>query len=212
MAEFAALEKKIVAFLKRRIETMGVDAGGLYNYYQQLANQDRAFASYDVPVANFILQKAKGFANYIEAGAGLGQLVAILAANGLTTVGVESDSRRFHAMCDLFAELPEATSARAVEGLFPNAVQSMISPSTLVIFTCFNSGGTEEYEAAMLAGVAAAGGLVMDLARFCYLKHKPEELDELARRVEALGFLPAEEVHSWNAVPQGRVVYFRRSA
>jgi hypothetical protein len=210
MVDLESLEKKIVGFIDRRIEKMGVDEGGLYRFYAQRAAEGRAFSNYDVPVAKFILEKACGFTTYIEAGPGLGQLVALLAAHGLPTIGVEHDTRRFLAMRDLLATLPEAKLATAVEGEFPGAVRERIGPSSLVIFTGFNSGGTQVDEDRVLAGVAEAGALVMDLSRFCYLRHAPGELDLLARRVEASGFSAPEEVFAFNAVPQGRIVCFRK--
>jgi hypothetical protein len=212
MTDLGALEKKIVAFVGRRIAAMGVDGGGLYRYYSDLASEGRGFASYDVAVANFIVEKARGFETYIEAGPGLGQLVAILSAHGLKAIGVERDSKRFLAMRDLFAELPEAKEATAIEGEFPDAARELIKPSSLVIFTGFASGGSKADEDRLLAGAAPAGAIVMDLSRFCYLKHALSEREGLARQVEALGFFPPEEVLSYRADPPGQLVCFRRRA
>lgn len=212
LADLATLEKKIVSFVERRIEAMGVDAGGLYRYYSDLASEGRGFASYDVAVARFIVEKAGGFATYIEAGPGLGQLLTILAVNGLQAVGVERDHRRFLAMHDLFASLPEARGTTAVEGEFPEAAQELIGPSSLVIFTGFASGGTQADEDRILAGVAAAGAVIMDLSRFCYIKRSAGEREGLARRVEALGFSGPEEVLSYRAEPPGELVCFRKRA
>ena len=86
-----------VEFLRKRLVELGPIESGFYGYYTHLAERGVAFQSYEKALVRFMIDHASGFERYVEIGAGIGQLSALLATHGLITISVEGDESRARA-------------------------------------------------------------------------------------------------------------------
>lgn len=182
------LERRMVAFMRERLATMGSHDSGLYNYYLQLSNKGRAYSSYDVPIADFLVAKAPRFERYIDVGAGLGQLSALLLKAGLNAVPIELDLLRHRALQAMFTllDLPD----QAILGRFPDSAGEVLGPNSLVICSGV-VGGDPNLEDDLIAGVVECGAAVIDLAHFGRGRPLPEQ-EHLDQKLEALGIMCRE--------------------
>lgn len=213
------LASAVTRYLQTRLAALGPTESGFYNYYARLAESGTPFQFYDKPVARFVLDHASNFDRYVEIGAGIGQLSALLAAGGLHAVAVEGDSQRAKAAVALHDALAPridgiADNMSVVETFFPsNAVK--IDQGTLVIFTNLIHSNDED---ALLAGCRNAGGIVIDICRFGHSRTTTDLWRALIRQIRGLGFPYVDQVLSWgepkttneDSPTCGRILYFHR--
>lgn len=223
------LELRMIEFLADRLATMGDVDSGLYGFYAADLSPGRLLRGYDVPIADFLINEGRHFGQFIEIGAGIGQLVALLASKGLRAVAVDQDTKRHAATAELFAFLSEAEPSlrgmlSAKLASFPGDPVGEIGRDTVLIFTnvvCVANADADhaklEQEEHMLQACAGAGGVVMDLVRFTRARATEPLWDELSTRVQSLGFEPPRAIYDWgNSDPAnprstnaGRICFFR---
>lgn len=182
----AALERRIVDFLSDRLAVMGATDSGLYNYYSELCGKGRAYTFVDVPIADFLLNSAPRFTRYIDVGAGMGQLSALLLSSGLNAIPVEIDGSRFQGLKALLAYLDVPNEA--ILGEFPTAARHVLASDSLVICSGL-CGADPKLEDMLISGALKCGGAVIDLSRFGHLRNVAEEREELNRKLHAAGLV-----------------------
>jgi SAM-dependent methyltransferase len=189
------LNGPIVDFLRARIDAMGAGPAGLETYYEGFARRGIGFSGYEQPIAEFLAARRR-YGRYLDIGAGIGQIALLLAANGMTAVGVDQNRRVVAAMQDLFSTLGRDYPLTSLQALFPDP-QLAPDRDTILVFSNFIRTETDEREAEVVAGCAGYGGIVMDLVRFVRARAVPELWDELSGRIEGLGYRPPEIFKSW---------------
>jgi SAM-dependent methyltransferase len=212
------LNGPIVDFLRSRIAAMGAGPGGLKNYYEGFAQRGVGFNNYEQPIVEFLAARRR-YRRYLDVGAGIGQLALLLAANGMNAVAVEQDRLVIAAMRELYATLDNDYPLTTLQALFPDP-QLVPDRDTVLVFCNFMRTETDAREAEIVAGCAGYGGIVMDLVRFVRPRAVPDLWDELAGRIERLGYRAPEVFMTWGrpryenprTTGGGRFVFFERRA
>jgi hypothetical protein len=220
MLDFKACTATVHNFLVERLETHGADAGGLYNYYASFVRNDPngAFTHADVGVANFLAARPHA-KRYIEVGAGIGQLAALLASRGMTALAVESDPGRYKALVALietFKRVDPDTGGRMSGASVRFPSPEIDVTDNIVIFTNIITNVSFEVEQAMIEACRGAAGIVVDLVRFTRARSHRSSWDDLSERFRTVGFDGPVEAFPWGgpdeAEPEttnaGRLVFF----
>ena len=84
-----SLNAIMIAVLRRRIEQLGIDKSGTYNYYASRAAAGWIFSDYDIAVVKLLI--AGDIKTVHEVGAGVGQLAALLGWNGVRVTAFEQE-------------------------------------------------------------------------------------------------------------------------
>lgn len=190
----AELEQRMVAFMLARLEAMGQDPSGLYNYYASLARKGRAFAYYDVPVAKWLAAADFPATRILDVGAGIGQLSALLLKIGLPAVPIEATEGRYAAMVAMFEVLGLPVPTESVAGFFPGSADHLVGPDTVALFMGLMNGQADELERTCTDAALRCRGVVLDLAGFGRPRGRPEEQDELREQLEAAGLVLRQPV------------------
>lgn len=215
--------KALAEFMNERLVEMGQEASGFFEYYASFVERGKVFSDLDNEVSRFILQKASHYQRYIEVGAGIGQLDALLASQGLKTIGVEVDQKRVAAanalrnyLAQEFPEIRENMSI--IEASFPaTSVTDAIDKDTAIIFT--NLIGQAHRGEDAIQACANAGAIIIDLCRFGFPRTTLDEWRDLILRIRALGFPYVDVVASWGEATSqneisptcGRILHFYRT-
>jgi hypothetical protein len=167
-AKARELDSYLVPVVRQRIATMGEDASGTYRFYAARAELGTVFAEYDILMTTLLLEREQQFAAFHEVGTGIGQLPFLMAACGLTVVGIESDVRRAacaHVLHDVVraADPASAGRCRIVNGAFPVAG---LSPDGAMAFsTNLVIGGTSDIHHTIMAGLKRYSAVIFDVDR-----------------------------------------------
>lgn len=167
-AKARELDSYLVPVVRQRIATMGEDASGTYRFYAARAEAGTVFAEYDILMTTLLLEREQQFAAFHEVGTGIGQLPFLMAACGLTVVGIESDLRRVacaHALHDVVRAADPATAARVriVDGAFP--VAGLAPDGAMAFSTNLVIGGTPAIHHAIIAGLKRYTATIFDVDR-----------------------------------------------
>jgi SAM-dependent methyltransferase len=134
--------------LDTRTANLGKNAAGLYNYYTGrpiLINREL-----------WLIQFLRGLrgTRVWDIGAGIGQLSAMLAVDGIKVVAVDHDGPRAEAMRQIADRLAPLTGDRFTVrfGSFPDVAEGEdVSNDIALVFSCVFAGSAERYRAFLLA-------------------------------------------------------------
>lgn len=196
--ELMFLDEFLFEIMLRMLRSDGVDASGLYAFYQARIEQGLgALTAYDRMLFDYVLanfdRKSRRF---VHAGIGIGTLTSALAVAGCAISGIESDAPRYRAASRVRAALLDLWPATAqryelLGGEFPTIVDgtSLASPETVLIFTNCGAGWPEELTARIIAALPAFGDVILDARLFGNVRDSPEERQALMERIEAAGMV-----------------------
>lgn len=100
-----ALNQRMCDFALARLDAMGEEKSGLYNYYAHLARRGYILRPEEIAVAAYIERTMPRDAPILELCAGAAQLGHLLALDGYTVSAVEVDRLRVAFATDLGAHL-----------------------------------------------------------------------------------------------------------
>ena len=194
-AKVQMLEPLARQFVAARLARLGPDASGLYNYYASRLEKPFLFLDSDLKLVESIFQNLPACDAYVEAGAGLGWLSAMIAHAGRRATAVEVDERRFLALLALQTTLGmhlPGLSGRlgARKGLFPCAVPGVERARAMLVTSNIVSEEPGLDEDAMIRELAHYGGAVVDLARFRSYRRDEAAVLALLQRMIASGLPP----------------------
>jgi hypothetical protein len=187
----------VLDFMRQRLGALGPIESGL-DYYVGMIEAENPFQPYDREIVRFALERAQRYSRYLEVGAGLGQLSALLAAEGLPSVAIEGDRRRAEAARAMHAWLSErvgrvASHMSVIEAVFPDE-KVPVDGATLVLFTNVIHDDNGDHT---LAACKDAGGIVIDLCRFGRSRTTTDGWRALIRQIRDLGFPFVDSVCAW---------------
>lgn len=175
------LRDLLIPVLQHRIERLGIERTGAYNFYSARVQQGDVFSDYDVALTQKLLSSGLDIREVHEIGCGFGQLVFLLAWNGFKVTGFEADRGRAQSARDLLAILkltdPELTkSANLLEGEFPSLSAPPPDAHTLVLTTNLVATRNRSQQLAVLQAMRKYPFVLADVQRFFDLK--PDLADE----------------------------------
>jgi hypothetical protein len=151
--DVASLNTKMCEFTLARLEAMGPDLSGIYNYYLHRARRYSMLAPDEVAVASYIESELPN-KNILELCAGAAQLGHLLSLMGHSTSAVEMDQRRYDfavalgahvgSQCDvLFGGWQDLTLSNWQLLVTINAAGSFVFPTDVGWLSEFASSGGE---------------------------------------------------------------------
>ena len=191
-AKMQVLEPLARQFVCARLARLGPEASGLYNYYAGRLEKPFLFLDYDFKLIECIFEGLPAYDAYVEAGAGLGWLSAMIAHAGRRAVAVEVDERRFLALVALQTtlgmHLPGLSGRLAAHrGLFPCAVPGVERARAMLVAANIVSEEPGLDEDAMIGELARYASAVVDLARFRSYRRGEAAVLALLKRMVASG-------------------------
>ncbi|MFW2831635.1 hypothetical protein [Sphingomonas sp. ID0503] len=171
MKELAArLNADVLPLAQARLDALGEEESGFYNFYAARIRDGSLFASYEVELAEAILALPDVPAVVHEVGGGLGTLSWLLAAAGLDVLCMEHDRRRIEAAAALLDGIADrwpdlVARCRLVRSSFPDAELDPAG-ATLVITNLIYTT-TPAKRASLVAAIARYPQAIVDIDRFC---------------------------------------------
>lgn len=208
-----SLTELLLPVMRYRVEKLGEDASGAYNFYRSRLEANRVFCDYEIQLVERIVERLPAIDHIYEIGCGWGQLVFLLAWCGYETTGFEIDSRRFLGAEFLRKVLGQIDEDRVVHArlrneFFPPLDRPERSRS-LVIATNVVVSNPELFEEQMMWALRRYRYAIVDVDRFCRLR-QPEERPALIASVEQTGMTSAGLV--CDAGSDGQFYLFERNA
>lgn len=184
----ARLDSILMPVARMRIETMGLEESGAYNFYDVRVGHGTLFADYELAIARKLAEYGPGGLVH-EIGVGWGQLSFLLAAIGIDTVALEVDRRRYAAGSSLHAVIAAADpkTAQHCQVLFEKFPSPDLSPkgavalATNLVFTT-----SPEQRRAIITALSRYDAAIIDVDRFL-VSSKPENRPALLAEFEAQG-------------------------
>ena len=211
------LSDEIVAFLRDEVAQHGDKV--YYWFREYYLESGIGLAPYDVAIGYFAQSRLRG-KKFLEIGAGMAQLSALLTLHGLDITAVERyeehavTTRRLQEW--LKSKMPPATGYQIEVGGFPESGKGMLGANTVVVGMSINNKYPTDRWNKILDALGGADGLIIDLATFFEPRRTSEEQADLVRQLFARGFGEPEEIYSWRAgdggykFAEGRVVYLAK--
>ncbi len=199
-----------------RIATLGEAASGAGGYYKQRAAADDFIAPYEVKLAEYFINTAKLEA-YHEIGCGFGALPILMAANGLPTVGIDSERKRIDGSQSILLEITRKLAAEKrrltascefIHGAFPAVITGRNVSKSVAFFTNVTSTITQDQRHNILEGLKAYAAVILDLQRFLERRTAVAEEDALLAELVSRGLGKPTEI--LNLGSAGRYVRFDR--
>lgn len=174
------LRELLVPVLRHRIERLGIESTGAYNFYGTRIQSGEIFSNYDLVLAHKLRSCGLDIREIHEIGCGFGQLVFLLGWNGFQALGFEADRGRAKSARDLHAILslidPELTkNVDLLEGEFPPSGTPHPGPHTLVLTTNLVATRSRSQQLATLHAMRKYPFVLTDVQRFFDLKPDPAD-------------------------------------
>jgi hypothetical protein len=179
--------------IRDRIERLGVDGSGAYNFYDARAKQGRLFLEYELALANRLLSCGLTIDRIDEIGSGFGQLMFLLGWNGFKTTGFEADGPRASTATALRDQLnridPERTAnIRLFNARFPFFRAPRPGPHSLLLTTNIVSTCTDAERLAILKAMRRYPFVLSDVQRCLVHRPEPEQEPEALAMFAQAGF------------------------
>jgi hypothetical protein len=161
----------LLPVMGHRIEKLGVDTSGAFNFYRSRFESGRVFCDYEIQLVKEIVNRQLPVAHVHEIGCGWGQLIFLLAWSGYDATGFEIDDRRFAGADYLRRVLDQidpdrSAGAKIRHEFFPPADRPDQSRS-LVIATNVVVGDRPFVEEQMIWALRRYRFAIIDVDRFC---------------------------------------------
>lgn len=192
-ARIDELRERTRAFILSRATRLGAEAGGIYGYYLAVAEDPALFRPYDLPILEAIGTELPAYDDYLEVGAGLGQLVALIALSGRRAHALESDQRRHDALVAyqthlIMRDQPLHGRLLAIHGRFPTRLEGLDPARSLAIATNIVTDDPDVSEQGLARELRRYGGAIIDLARFRGYRGSEAQFEELQAILAGEGF------------------------
>lgn len=134
------LNALLLPVLQQRMDSMGERESGAYNFYVQRLSRRNLLGGYELKLAQKLLDSRFPVSAIHEIGPGYGQLVFLLAMNGINALGIEIDQRRHATGAAMLAALLRAEpwldgKCDMLEGGFPMATLEAAAPHAMALAT-----------------------------------------------------------------------------
>lgn len=180
------LRELLLPVVRHRIERLGRDATGAYNFYDMRVKRGDIFLGYEIALVHKLLTCGLDIRRIDEIGSGFGQLMFLLGWNGFKTVGYESDrprARTAKVLWDILnlAEPELSRNVRLFDTEFPSRRLPAPEPGTLVVTTNLVATRSEPRQLAVLEAMRRYPFVVSDVQRFFeYRSDTAQEPEALA--------------------------------
>jgi hypothetical protein len=160
-------------------------------FYRARLERGAGLNLYEQRLADFFAQHLPG-RRILHAGIGIGQLIALLAANGFEVAGVERDRRRMLGAEKLMLEISQRWPLakgryRLFFGTYPDVVDSdWTGEDVVLLFTNVVSGWSRELEDKVIATFSKFGAVIFFARLFGHIRESAEEQGELLTRIQSL--------------------------
>lgn len=208
------LSDEIVDFLRAEVAQYGDKVYYWFRLYY--LEQGIGLAPYDVAVARFVKKHFSGM-HTIEIGAGMAELSALLAAEGLNATAIEKTPSHLTTANNLRTWLGARgyPSYNFLDGWFPDVGRDLTKGGIIIGLSIIHTMPPDRWEA-LLDSFIDAAGVIIDLATFFTDRRDPVSQADLVRQITARGFKDPIEIYSWKAGESyrfsvGRVVYFEKA-
>lgn len=179
----------LLPLARDRIELLGVDASGAFEFYRSRIASGRIFSDYEVRLVRSIVDSRLPIEEIHEIGCGWGQLVFLLAWNGYNTTGFEIDIKRYAGAEYLRRVLSEIDGERArratVYNEFFPPLRRPDPTCSLVVSTNIVIGNPQFVEDQILRGLRRYRYAIIDIDRFCCERNADQRPSFLARVEQA---------------------------
>ncbi len=184
-----SLEAVLLPLMRSRLEKLGIDESGAYNFYRSRLEMDRALCDYEIKLAQAIAERLASIAEIHEIGCGWGQLVFLLAWCGFKSTGFEVDERRFRGAESLLDALGNGGRDGADRAWlrfesFPPLDRP--PPGSLVVATNIVVSNPELIEEHVAWALRRYKYAIIDVDRFCR-ERQPADRPALFTLVEQAG-------------------------
>ncbi|MGI8839356.1 MAG: hypothetical protein ACR2F8_00990 [Caulobacteraceae bacterium] len=176
----AALDRVAAPVGLDRLETLGLDISGAYEYYAVRLRRGTIFAPYELDLARALLAWPGAPAIAHEIGGGYGGLSILLAALGFKATSLEFDVRR-HAgamalLESLHGEFPGLRDdCRMINARFPLPPGELPTADAMAVITNLVSTTTPRAKAEIVAALTTYRWAVIDVDRFLVQCHSAAE-------------------------------------
>jgi 2-polyprenyl-3-methyl-5-hydroxy-6-metoxy-1,4-benzoquinol methylase len=185
----ALVDEAGVAVLADAIDGQGLEGSGAGVFYGQILEQGRLAQSYDLKVANWLLENLDPGMPVLEVGAGVGALSLLLALSGRRVVALDLDPKRIalgNQIKERLAELVghEIDNLEFVRARFPDDSLPLNPADSAVVITNMVFGWDAAQQLAMLRSIGGFQRALVDADRFGVRRSAPgerEAFDALAR-------------------------------
>ncbi len=183
----------LLPVIRERIERMGVEGSGAYNFYDTRAKEGRLLLGYELALAAKLLSCGLDIDRIDEIGSGFGQLVFLLGWNGFKTTGYEADGPRSTtatALRDVLDRVdPERTrNIRLFNARFPFFRAPPPGPKSLMVTTNIVYTSTERERLATLKAMRRYPFVISDVQRCIVHRPEPEQEPEALAMFAEAGF------------------------
>jgi hypothetical protein len=212
------LSDEVLAVLQAEATAQGEEhVYSWFRYYY--LSEGIGLAPFDVAIADFASKRLVG-RRFVEIGAGMAQLSALLALSGFSAVAVEAHAEIFpttaavhERVCRRFPGAADRFSI--VKARFPVEPSTPMDRNTVVTSINVSQTVTPREFDDILDALMPAHGVIINLAGFFVPRRDPATQAELVERFTIRGFAAPEEVYAWTE-PQyrfqpGRIVYFQNT-
>lgn len=188
----ARLDSILMPVAKMRLQTLGLDDSGAYNFYEVRLGHGTVFADYELEIARLFAELSPRPRLVHEIGVGWGQLSFLLAAIGIDTVALEVDRRRYAAGAALHGVINAADPATAqrCQVLYERFPSPDLDPTGAVaLATNLFFTTTPAERAAILAALARYDSCVIDVDRFLVMGRSSEDRAAVIAEFAAAGMV-----------------------
>ncbi len=182
----AALDAVAAPVGLQRLEALGVEGSGAYEYYAVRLRRGTIFSPYELHLARALSAWPAAPRVVHEVGGGFGGLSILLAALGFKATCLELDVRRFGGAMALVEGLGEAfpevrDNCRMINARFPLAPGELPCAGAMAVITNLVFTTTAEAKAAIIAALRPYPCAIIDIDRFLV---QCRSLRERAARLE----------------------------
>lgn len=176
------LSDLLVPVLRHRLERVGVETSGAYNFYNVRVQRGELFLNYELELARALVPYAGKFRQIHEIGSGFGQLMFLLGWNGFETLGFEVDRKRAKTARDLEGILdvidPELSkNVQLLEAEFPSLAAPRPEAHSLLLTTNLVATRSLPQKLVILGEMRKYPYVLADIQRFFELR-----IDEAGQR------------------------------
>ena len=192
-----ALNALLVPVLQQRMDDMGERESGAYNFYVQRLARRNLLGGYELKLAQKLLDSRFPVSAIHEIGPGYGQLVFLLAMNGINALGIEIDQRRYATGAAMLAALLKAEpwldgKCGMLEGGFPMATLEAAAPHAMALATNLVYTTTPQQQDVIVTAMRRYKMTIVDVDRLFAKRLTDEERKSAFALFDRNGFAPPE--------------------
>ena len=170
------LDNAILAFMRERLDRMGLVPSGIYGYYEARLQRGIGLSDYEWALLDHLA--AAPPKRVVHAGIGIGTLAVALASRSIPVLGYERDKTRIAAAVALQEAVGATYEIR--KSYFPD---DGVEPGGALVFTNVPSSWTTEREDAIIATFSGFDRVILDLRGFGRVRDSEDQRFELLGRI-----------------------------